>query len=110
MGLKAWYVSDKDGYGYIVFTETRGKARVLGMYELERDFIDVNVKRERKYDEYAEKGYVPIEVLLKDGWRFECCGCYSMVTVEDVLRGGLVREENVYCTDCVRWLKEKQGA
>lgn len=102
--MKAWQVSDKGDYDYIVFAETRGKAKAFGANEFDMYFTDVRVKRKRKYDIYAERGRVPVEVLLEDDWWVECCSCYSRVTKEDILRGGLINEESVYCPDCAREL------
>jgi len=103
MKRKAWCISNSgdssDDHDCIVFTETAGKARVLGMFEFGCDFIDINVRREKKYDEFAERGYIPVDMLLKDGWWFECSGCFSKVNKENNV---LIRGKNVYCPDCAR--------
>lgn len=104
--LKAWCVTEDghEGYSKIVFAETRGKAKAEGAVLLDRDFMEVSVDREKKYDQYADRGEVPKSVLISDGWWFTCCECEKMVDKDALLKGGEVNDNEVYCADCMKEL------
>lgn len=103
--MKAWIVREKWGEGssVIVFAETRGKARSEGASELDRDYMEVSINREARYDQYADKGEVPLEVLLKDGWWWTCKECDRQVTQVDIdYKGAKIISGVPYCGDCVK--------
>lgn len=62
----AWVVSDEDFSGVQFLTAEQSIAMQDAGYELDRC---------EKYDQYAEAGVVPHDVLLDDGWHFTCDEC-----------------------------------
>ena len=68
---KAYYV-DNEGIGEILFLSSN--------YGLEEEYE--TVERRLQYDQYSELGYVPKNVLLNDGWWFECNNCYKKINEE----------------------------
>lgn len=87
MDLKAWKVADnEEGYGIIVFAETRGKARQLAIGEVEimmdYEWCDLSVTREPRADKYSDNEPSYLEfcenagVYKNLGWychsRFDC--------------------------------------
>lgn len=74
--LKAFLVTYEDG-ARIAFSS---KAEGSDLWE-DFDYVE-SVKREHRYDVYANLGYVPAEILHKDGWTLPCDECYSMFDVE----------------------------
>ena len=99
--MKAWCVTEigYEGYGKIVFAETRGKAKAEGASLLDRDFMEVKVSRTKQYDRYTGRG-VPADVLLRDGWRFTCAECGHSVYQEDIKNGGKKVGDMTYCPKC----------
>lgn len=95
---KAFYVNDSsEEHGEIVFAETRNQAKANA--DLDCDYIERSVRREKKYDKYAETG-VPTEVLLTDGWWFTCNKCSNYYVTEE--NGGIVINGKVYCARCAQ--------
>lgn len=85
MSIKAWNVSDKngDGYNYIVYAETRGKAAQIALSHTEGAFDDytfteLRVLREPKLDDYYS-------------------GKWVLDWYDDKDREVMVREANFYC-------------
>jgi transcription elongation factor Elf1 len=65
----------------------------------------VSISREEKYDCYADKGEVPINTLLKDGWWWTCYGpkCGEQITQDTVDNEGARIITGVpYCARCIR--------
>ncbi|MGG1445061.1 hypothetical protein ABE354_24015 [Brevibacillus laterosporus] len=98
--LKAYIArtTDRDQGADIVFSPTSNGAKNMaaGLYEGWVDYIDIRVNRAPQYDEYAEVGKVPKEVMLADGWSWECGDCLRSTYEERAV----VINETVYCTDC----------
>lgn len=101
--MKCYHVQNKDAeHQQLVFAEKRSQAILKSeAYEWEGEYIGVQAIRKPEYDKYADQGYVPKQVLLNDGWWFECYGdkapsvrCCKPLTIED---GPLVVNEHVYC-------------
>ena len=108
MPLKAWTASGPDAYSAVVFAETRGKARQAGMDALNEvglwglRFTDVVVRRAPQFDEYAERGKVPVQALLDHGWVAECPRCGAITSTDE---GAVVIDEEVYCEKCARGVR-----
>lgn len=65
----AYQVDRNDGEGSVVIFSTHGlEARRKGAYRLECEFEDCTSHRVKQFDQYADKGFVPIKALLEDGW------------------------------------------
>ena len=105
--MKCFHVEETDGeHQQIVFAESRSKAIISSeAYEWSGRYIEVRAIRKPDYDKYAEQGYVPKQVLLNDGWWFECHGrreigrCCKPLTNDD---NPIVVNEHVYCSsDCL---------
>ena len=100
--MKCYHTFDKDGeHQELVFAQKRSDAILKSeAYQWEGDYIGVRTTRKPEYDKYAEQGYVPKQVLLSDGWWFECYGrkaigrCCKPLTIED---SPIVVNEHVYC-------------
>ncbi|WP_322072214.1 hypothetical protein [Paraburkholderia bannensis] len=107
--LKAYKVDveSHDAFSCIVFATNSASARRAGASELDACWEDVELcRRAPAYDHYAP-GPVPNDVLLEDGWWFECHGCTNTVRadgtrVEDgsLIECGkyIVRAQEVFCT------------
>lgn len=76
---KAWTIQN-DESSTVVFNNHGVAARRIGANELNTDFEAVECRRSKQYDSFAEKGWVPLSVLVKDGWWFECLGCDQRVS------------------------------
>jgi hypothetical protein len=101
---KAYIARDKTGYRencVVVFAETAGKAKQKAHIELETDsFIDVELKRAKQYDTYSSMEEISKEVLIQDGWWFEC-RCGYQITQDRINEGeAAVFENEVYCQTC----------
>lgn len=106
--LKCWLTEALDGERQqLVFAEKRHEAITNSeAYQWEGDYVSVRVRRQPQYDKYADIGFVPTEVLIADGWWFECCGytaeghrCCRHLLEEDA---PLIINEKVYCDqNCV---------
>ncbi len=68
LSVKAYYV-DNEGEGQILFLSSA--------YGLSEEWE--TVERRSQYDQYSSIGYVPKQVLLNDGWWFECQNCYKKI-------------------------------
>lgn len=65
----AYQVDRNDGEGSVVIFSTHGlEARRKGAYRLECEFEDCTSHRVKQFDQYADKGFVPVKALLEDGW------------------------------------------
>lgn len=102
--MKAWTVRETgyEGYSRIVFAKTRGKAKSEGASLMDREYMEVEATREKKYDQYSEQGEVPTAVLLKDGWWWTCHGgCGEQIYQDDIDRKGARLIEGIpYCIKC----------
>lgn len=101
--LKAYQVDDKWGdHGTeIVYAETAGKAKALGLCEWVPEFTAKSVKRAPEFDKYFPKG-PSRSVLLRHGWFFECNCCCKKVF--DDTKGRVVTRNAVFCNrQC--WVK-----
>lgn len=95
---KAWVISDNDfEQSQVVFCETRNQAKHIAACEFGEEYIHVNVRREKKYDQYFKNG-VSESVLLDDGWFYWCFECGRQVFRETC--PNLVISENgfIYCS------------
>ncbi len=87
----------------IVFAEKRSEAILKSdAYEWDGDYTAVRATRESSYDKYADQGVVPKDVLLADGWWFECTGrkengyiCGEHLTAE---YNPVIIADRVYCS------------
>lgn len=104
--LKAWQVDRYDeAESCIVFAETQGKARQLGMYELEESFMDVQSPRRVKWaDKFAEQGKVPLAEKIAHGWWQECAHCDAQVDEDSLADGARIVGEKAYCHECAKML------
>jgi hypothetical protein len=81
--LKAFDVSDGE-HGKVVFAKIHVHARRDGANLLDCDFRDIeHCRRAPAFDEYANKGSVPVKALLEAGWWQSCSNCQHMV-MEDM--------------------------
>lgn len=100
--MKCYLTQDINGeHQELVFAQKRPEAVLKSeAYQWEGDYINVRATREPEFDKYADQGYVPKQVLLNNGWWFECYGrkaigrCCKPLTIED---NPLVVNEHVYC-------------
>lgn len=114
--MKCYLTSTADGeHQELVFAEKRSDA-IRKSEAIEWDvYINVRAIRKPDYDQYAEQRYVPKEVLIRDGWWFECYGynergnnCCKVLTAEDK---PLVWDDHVYCNQgCHDRLMVEEGA
>ncbi|NRD30972.1 hypothetical protein HQQ92_03980 [Shewanella sp. DC2-4] len=83
--IKAFQVQEHcEGAACIVFHQHAAAARRIGAGELNLTFEDdMSVTRCPEYDQYAEQGNVPYQVLLADGWCFTCYQCGNPIKAED---------------------------
>ena len=110
--LKCYHMSDLEGeHQQLIFAENRSQAIIRSdAYQWDGDYIRVRAIRQPQYDAYAQLGSVPKEILLEDGWWFECHGddehgrrCCKVLTIEDE---PLVVDDLVYCKEHSNTLKE----
>lgn len=95
----------RDNYGdhgsRVVFAETPGQAKNMAYGEFEGwvEWLDIRVRRAPEYDTwYDESGKVPIEVLLADGWHWECAALECRTQVyEDNAK---IIDGVVFCKKC----------
>ncbi len=101
--MKCWWVSDASyDWQQIIFADTKHEAIYQSDgYENGSEYIEMRARRKKEWDKYAEQGFVPKEVLLEDGWWFECYGynengrrCWKHLTIDDK---PLVVDNKVYC-------------
>jgi hypothetical protein len=98
----AWQIDDIfEGTSTFVFHHHGLAARREGANELDLDFEDVECSRKPYFDEYAEQGFVPREVLLDNGWWFECNNCSKHITEYNVYK------HNIYYCSFKCWMKDK---
>jgi hypothetical protein len=100
-------VETHDAFSCIVFATNSAAARRDGANELDSCWEDVeSCRRAPSYDQYAP-GPVPNDVLIADGWWFECHGCTTTVS-DDSFRAAdgsvidegtyVVRAQQVFCS------------
>lgn len=79
--LKAWIAHNPDdGTAVIVFKKT--KAEVIE--ECGLDSSDEELERAEYFDDYAERGFVPVIDLVKEfGWWYKCAYCNEYITLDD---------------------------
>lgn len=78
----AWHV-DNGEHAAIVFAATAESALRRGMARLPSDVPeDLTASRAEQYDQYAEAGEVPFEVLIENGWIFTCDHCGGEIDQE----------------------------
>lgn len=100
--MKCYLTSTADGeHQELVFAEKRSDAIRKSEAIQWDEYINVRAVRQPDYDKYAEQRYVPKEVLIQDGWWFECYGvnergfnCFKHLTADDK---PLIKYEHVYC-------------
>ena len=74
--MKAWYLenrNDPDQGSFVVFAETRNKARALAdSYDLMYDsWLDISATRAKRYDDKADLSEEELHLALwHDGWRW----------------------------------------
>lgn len=105
--MKCYWVSDANHqWQQVLFAEDRKEAIYKSDgYQNEGVYIDVRVRRKKEWDQYAELGYVPKEVMIQDGWWFECYGykqnprrrCCAHITEEENYKAV---GDKVFCEDC----------
>jgi hypothetical protein len=108
---KAWIVTDNsEEFDVVVFEETRGQAKQTGIIDLENscgvtdNFIGIKARRAKKYDIYTDKGEVPTDVLISDGWHLTCHGENCGMTISSSLIencGAGVINGHPYCGKCI---------
>ena len=105
---KAWRVGNDEG-ATIIFNNHGLAARREGSEELDAEFDYVECDRARQYDKYSEQGYVPVEVLVKDGWWFECWNCSTVINeCMDDFNRVVYAKHGVYCSsECQQARKDK---
>tara|TARA_B100000809_G_C15092886_1_gene513880 strand:- start:1160 stop:1777 length:618 start_codon:yes stop_codon:yes gene_type:complete len=82
--LLAWQITEEsEGNGCVVFSSHGLAARRIGANELNSDFEYVSGKRASEFDSYANEGKVPMNVLIANGWWFDCFSCGHKVHEED---------------------------
>ena len=109
--MKAWTASNEEGYGIVVFAETKGKAKA---YLMNQDFFDgydfteIKVYRAKQFDA-AYRGYTKMDwldatdriAMVKDGW-------YCIDVNRDDCEECPAKE---YCGEYQDWLEDcKEGA
>lgn len=79
--MKAYVVTDDDGC-VVTFAKHAVVARREGACEIGTDFECVSCRRAPEFDQYAEQGFVPDQVLVEHGWWFECMQCSQKICSE----------------------------
>jgi len=108
---KAWIVSDQVG-SVVVFAPRKNEA-LEAFYGEEGGncaplYSDPVVRRAKKYDQYADRGRVPAELLIADGWEVPCRKCSYMVGKKELSLGARVDGDKVYCQFCAGELYEEE--
>jgi hypothetical protein len=97
--LKAYHVRDSEGgHQEIVFAETSGKAKMRSDALGWCDFTDIRAKRVKEFDQYTELGVVPKQIMLENGWWFECNRCLTYVDIDNDAK--VSKKNDVYCESC----------
>lgn len=102
--MKAWTITapDKDE-SLVIFHKHGVAARRLGANELNRDFNEVECRRSKEFDEYAESGTVPPMALLENDWWVTCFGCHKTIYKDDGPVAGSDEILSIYCSaECKR--------
>lgn len=96
--MKAWFVSPlSEQTGYIVFADTSGKARRIGVGVLGEEFVDVSVKRLPAMD--GDPHPVKPREYLSIGYFVFCAGCERVIGDDAEVRLEDARGE-LYCNEC----------
>jgi hypothetical protein len=93
--MKAWTIMC-DENSVIAFGNTEEEAREKGAFELDSELDYIEAHRSEEYDKYSEAGFVPVEILINNGWWFECFHCYKHVTEET--ENPVYIKQGVYCS------------
>lgn len=108
LAWEVWGVDDtsfpSQNISTIVFAEDTESALIIGHTKgYYVDSEDLVPRRTPEYDQYAELGYVPPQVLLQNGWFFYCTECGSKVDEENEqeLPDYIETEENYFYPDPV---------
>lgn len=81
------YSVQGDECGAIVFAHSAIEARRVGASMINLEFNEVESCRRAAFaDQYSEQGFVPIPVLLAQGWWWSCEGCGDAVKGTEVER------------------------
>lgn len=103
--LHAFSCFDGDECTIVVFTKTRGQARVRAARKFDCGFTEIaRVCRAPEFDKHSP-GPVPQQAYLDAGWWLYCDGCEAHVTSDDPDRPPIVVRdtthfvsETVYCS------------
>lgn len=108
--MKAYIVQDDygDSGACVRFAKHNVVARREGALEINCEFDGVTCKRYPAFDQYAEQGDVPAEVLVEHGWFFECMRCSQQVcsnpvdeNYDDIELHPIYEGHRVWCSqDC----------
>lgn len=95
--LKAYYVTDGNDGSCIRFATNSATARREGANELDLEWGDIDsCTRRPEFDQFAP-GPVPPDVLIEEGWWFECQHCG--VQVDEYIETEIKAEgQIVYCS------------
>lgn len=87
MTAHAYVASDCEN-GVVVFgqNEMHARARAANLLGIEKEDIE-DIQREPAFNGYAAQGHVPVLALLEQGWWYECGGCSTRVSVDEMLDG-----------------------
>jgi hypothetical protein len=94
----------KEKLAYRLADEDSEKIAFLTEEEATSCSEEYEVIRAQEYDKYLEIGYVPIQVLLDDGWWFECHFCGQKVDAEawdyndDLPLDLVVLDRHIFCS------------
>lgn len=99
---KAYQVQcEEEGNAIIVFADSEDSARFEASSEVRSAYTSATRKPE--YDQYSGLGYVPQNILISDGWWFEChhCGqemCHDSHDDEEINLEDVIYHRNaIYC-------------
>ncbi len=99
---RAWLVNDHIGQ-YIAFGRTRNDV-LCSMEDIVccPGYPDPEIKRKKEYDIYADKGFVPVDALIRDGWEVRCSKCGEPVGKYELEYGAQIINEGkeIICECC----------
>ena len=101
--MKAWRVQDKDGeMQEIVFADTRHKAIYKSEANGWTEYINVRAKRAKFADGLEDKPKKLTQVMLENGWYFECGKCLKQVDIDTLmdLNKNVSEKGEVVCDTC----------
>lgn len=108
--IKAWEVRDPGGDCepgesclVIIFHHRRKKALEIGADQMGVGAEHLEVEHRPGFDRYADQGYVPRDILLEQGWWFECCFCYRWIQRENEdIKEVVIDGREIYCNETCR--------